>query len=188
MKIALYGSAAGDGLTRKNEESARIIGKEIARMGHELITGACMGLPQIAGLAAIESGGIVTGFSPGINLEDHIERFKFPTTGFTKLVHVPKDFPFLNQVGACLKLRNVYSAAYCDGGIAIAGRWGTANEVSNLHDMGKSIGVLEGSRGFTKYIWQMVHDFNKISGSKVVYSSDPIRLVGLLEEAIREQQ
>jgi hypothetical protein len=51
MKIAVYGSASGE-ISQETREKARKIGREIARREHDLITGACPGLPYEAVEAA----------------------------------------------------------------------------------------------------------------------------------------
>lgn len=74
FKIGVMGSAGRNrklpkGLLKKSRE----IGREIARQGCILITGACMGLPYEAVIGAGESGGLVIGISPAASLKEHIE-------------------------------------------------------------------------------------------------------------------
>ena len=56
MKIAVYGSALG-GITETLNQIARNVGREIARRGHTVVTGACPGLPHEAVLGAKELEG-----------------------------------------------------------------------------------------------------------------------------------
>ena len=63
MNISVYGSSAGG--TVDNQEirnRAKEIGREIARQGHTLLTGACPGFPYDAVQGAAEHGGKCIGF------------------------------------------------------------------------------------------------------------------------------
>ena len=62
MKIGVYGSATGK-VSDEQREKAREIGRQIAKKGHIVITGACPGLPYEAVLGANEEGGECIGFS-----------------------------------------------------------------------------------------------------------------------------
>ena len=63
MKIGVYGSASGE-LSDETKEKAREIGRQIAKKGHIVVTGACLGLPYEAVLGAYEVGGKCIGYSP----------------------------------------------------------------------------------------------------------------------------
>ncbi|MFH1586194.1 MAG: hypothetical protein ABIB79_05490 [archaeon] len=184
MKISVYGSAAGE-ITDDTKERAREVGREIARRGHDLLTGACPGLSYEAVCGANEIGGKVLGFSPASSLLEHKERFDFPYEEFSQIIWSPQSFPINleNETHklACLKMRNIYSVAYSDAAIIIGGRWGTVNEFTLMYDMGKNIGVLKGTGGFTEYVERMVTDLKKSRGSKIVYNGDPVGLVRELE-------
>ena len=56
MKIAVYGSATGD-LSDEVRKKARELGRQIAKSGHTVVTGACPGLPQEAVIGAYAEGG-----------------------------------------------------------------------------------------------------------------------------------
>lgn len=182
MRISVYGSAAGN-ISQDNQEKATEIGRELARRKHILITGACTGLPYDAVVGAKELGGIVEGFSPAVDLAEHKERFNFPTDGFDKIHFIPKDFPYHAQKGACLKLRNVYSVASSDACIIVSGRMGTRNEFIIAYDLGKVIGILEGTGGFADEARDLVERVGKKSDAILVYSQIPKELVDLIEAA-----
>ena len=183
MKIAVYGSAAGD-ITEEVLEKAKLIGKEIAKQGHTLVTGACLGIPYEAVLGAMELNGRVIGFAPAINLESH-KSLEYPTQGFTELIYLPENFKYKDNKGIATKHRNVESVAYCDACIIIGGRAGTLNEFTIAYDAGKIIGVLENSGGVTKFIKELVNDFNKQTDSIIKYDTDPIELIKKIVEEHR---
>jgi len=104
-----------------------------------LCTGACPGLPHEAALGAKSEGGLILGFSPGMNLIDHAQNYKFPVSPY-----------ILIFTGMEKKGRNLISTRTCDAGIFMAGSWGTVNEFTFMRDEGeiKVIGLLAGSGGF----------------------------------------
>ncbi len=184
MKISVYGSAAGD-ITDEVLEKAKLIGKEIAKLGHNLVTGACPGIPYEAVLGAKEFNGKVVGFSPAVNLESH-KALDYPVDGFTELIFLPEDFKYKDNKGIATKHRNVESVAYCDACVIIGGRAGTLNEFTIAYDAGKIIGVLENSGGVTKFLKELVNDFNKQSDAKIIYDEDPFELVKKIVEEAKE--
>lgn len=180
MKIAVYGSAAGD--ITDHIEKAREVGRQIALRKHILITGGCPGLPYEAVLGANECQGEVIGFSPAVNLQDHVERFGFPTKGFTRFVYIPESYRYRENKKASLKCRNISSVAESDAAIIISGRCGTLNEFTIAYDLGKTIGVLTETGGMTKFLRSLVEDWNKPSSSQIIYEPDPETLINALEE------
>ncbi len=104
-------------------------------------------------------------------------RFKSPTIGFTKIFYVPQTFEHVNDIAVCRKYRNVSSSAAADAGIVIGGRIGTMNEFTLLYDLGKIIGVFDGSGGITeRVIWDLLADAKKASKAVIIRDSDPYLL------------
>jgi len=180
MKIAVYGSAAGD-IDGRVRELAKETGRQIALKGHTLITGGCPGLPYEAVIGASDCDGEIIGFSPGVNLGDHMERFGFPTERFSHLVYIPGDYAYRNNRRVCLKLRNVSSVAESDAAVIISGRCGTLNEFTIAYDLGKIIGVLIGTSGMTKVISDLVAEWRKPSEAQVIYEPNPGLLIDSIE-------
>lgn len=181
MKIGVYGSAGGD-IREELKKRAREMGREIAKKDYMLITGGCPGLPYEAILGAKEIGGRTKGFSPGLNLDDHINRFGFPTEGFDELIFIPQDYQYRTLKKTCLKYRNVSSVTDSDAVIIIGGRCGTLNEFTIAYDLSRDIGILVGSGGVTKFIPDLVNDFNKPTDSVIIYEEQPKLLISKLEE------
>jgi len=180
MKIGVYGSADSSAPSEV-KRLAREIGKHIARRGHIVVTGACPGLPYQAVLGARELGGQCIGFSPATNLAKHLQRDHYPTEGFSELVFVPKSY--VNDSAICKKYRNVSSVAQIDAAIIIRGGTGTMNEFTICYDLGKNIGILQGSSGITtEAIKVLLKSLDRYTDSRVIYDSDPISLVDRLIE------
>src|SRR3989344_5510428 len=175
MKIGVYGSA--EIVDEKIKKKARAIGKEIALKDHILITGAGTGIPYEAVMGAAEVEGKCIGFSPAINLENH-KKLGLPTKGFSEFVFIPKGYKHAKNLQVCRKYRNVSSVAEVDTAIFVGGRIGTMNEFTIVYDLGKKIGILEGSGGITKEaIKVLLRDSDKKRESKIIYDFDPVRLV-----------
>ena len=181
MKIAVFGSAAGN-IDCNAKDLSREVGRQIALQGHVIITGACTGLPYEAVLEATEKKGTSIGFSPALNEEEHKTVFKLPTEGFSKIIYITESFPFKENKKACYKYRNVLTVAKSDAAIIIGGRCGTLNEFTLAYDLGKSIGVLIGTSGVTKFIKDLIRDFDKPTGAQVVYENNPAKLIDALEK------
>ncbi len=174
MKIAVFGSAMS--ATSENEKLAGKIGEAIAKNDGIVLTGGCGGLPHAAAKAAHHIGTKTVGYSPARDLKEH-EEFGMPLDGYSEFKFIPSDFKFAGNKLVSFKYRNVLTCTECDAGIIIGGRIGTLNEFTNLYDMGKVIGVLEGTGGTADLIRQIVGKVNKSSESVLFYESDPEKLV-----------
>ncbi len=177
LKIGVFGSADGDGIA-ENQLSAEIVGKTIAREGPILCTGACHGLPYCAVQGANRVGGLCLGFSPAINLTEHINKYNLPV-----------DNQSLIFTGMGYKGRNMICTRTCDAGIFIAGRWGTLNEFTFMCDEGegKVIGLLSGSGGFVdKWIIPGLKSTDKKSKAIIVVESNPIKLIEIVIDELEK--
>ena len=175
IKIGVMGSAGG-----KLEEDVRDrvyrLGREIAEHNCVIVTGGCPGLPFEATRGAKDAGGMVVGISPGLDLEEHVNRY-----------HSPVDYiDILIFTGSGLMGREVIAVRSCDILIIVGGRSGTLGEFSIAYDEGKVIGVLEGTGGITTEIRDIIRAIRKDTGSEIVFSADPAELVHELIERFRE--
>lgn len=176
-KIAVFGSAGG-GLGQALDSMAYIIGQEVANRGGIIITGDCGGFPYQAAKGAVDTGGLAIGFSPAMNLAEHIEKYGF------------SDGPSLHIfTGMGLKGRNLICTRSCDAAIFIAGRTGTLNEFTLVYDEGhhKVIGLLLNSGGVVDdIIIPLIESTEKPSKAKIVEDSDPLALVNKVFLALEE--
>ncbi len=180
MKVGIYGSS-NPNLPKKIIDKAKKIGKELAKKGHTVVTGGCSGIPHIVAYSAYKHGGKCIAFSPASNIEEHKNDYASPIEGYSEFVFVPKEFEHFGNKPVCYKYRNVTSIAYVDAAIFIDGKIGTMNEFTNAYDMGKRIGVLEGTGGITtSAIKVLIKEANKEFKSLLIFESDPVKLVTLL--------
>lgn len=177
FKIGVFGSAAGSDIERC-QFLAFNIGKEIAISGGILCTGACPGLPHEAALGAQSEHGIVLGFSPAMNLKEHIDRFKFPVDPY-----------LLIFTGMERKGRNIITTRTCDAGIFISGRFGTLNEFTLMYDEGegKVIGMFKGSGGYVDEILiPSLKTAEKTTKARIIIDPDSINLVRRVFRALKK--
>jgi hypothetical protein len=161
------GSGEGESIAQK--ELAKVIGEAIAAQGCIIVTGSGTGLPHEAALAAAAKGGICLGFSPAMNLREHIEKYKFPAEPY-----------ILIFTGMEKKGRNIISIRSCDAVIFVGGRFGTLNEFTIAYDEAderKVIGILEGSGGFSDKLFTLATESGKKSKATIIREKDPAELV-----------
>lgn len=186
LKIGIYGSAAG------NYEDflplAKALGDVLAEYSDRLvlITGACPGLPYAVIEQAAPSGIEIWGFSSSTGRESHMREYPEQDLSiYSKLIYVPKDFPYAGNMRICMKYRNISSTVACDAGIFISGRWGTLNEFTNLIDFKKPAGVLAGSGGIADELPGLARKIHKEGQGSIVFESDPQALVERLLGEVR---
>ena len=151
-------------VARKAEE----VGREIARQGYVLITGATTGYPFYACKGAQEMGGLSVGISPAKNLYEHLERYKLPAGYLDVIIYTAAGF----------NARNATNISSSNAIITIGGRAGTLNEFTAAYDTGKIIGILKGTGGISEGIGDILkHCEKKNSTAIVIQDTNPVRLV-----------
>lgn len=165
-KVGVMGSAGGR-LAAEHLAQARELGRQIARHGAIIITGACPGLPHEAVLGAREVGTITLGVSPALCLEEHISRYHSPYEEYDAIVFT----------GSGLMGREIETIRSCDIVAIVGGRSGTLGEFAIAYDEGKLIAVLQGTGGISDYIDDIVAIVNKQTGAELVYDRDPKALI-----------
>ncbi|PIQ84649.1 MAG: protein containing YHS domain protein [Candidatus Omnitrophica bacterium CG11_big_fil_rev_8_21_14_0_20_63_9] len=171
MKIGVMGGATGD-FAKDHLDKAHRLGEAIARRGCLLITGGCPGLPHAAACGAKQAGGFVVGISPGLSLDEHINKYGSPAEFHDVLIYT----------GSGLMGREVVNIRSSDIVIIIGGRSGTLGELAIAYDEGKLIGVLTGTGGVSDLVKDILEACEKDTGARVVYDAQPERLI---EELLR---
>ncbi len=168
-------------LSEKLVKTAKVVGEEIARQGCVLVTGACMGVPDVAAKVALDKGGLVLGFSPAKSLKEHVEppfSYPYPSQNMELI------FTNLDKIG-----RNVLSIIECDGIICIGGGMETLNEFSIAAHEGKVIGVLEGFWGLIeKILPEIENQVSEKSGAVLIKDRNPKRLVRRVIQEVEKRR
>jgi uncharacterized protein (TIGR00725 family) len=175
MRYSICVSGAAAGKTVEMSKKAAIdIGEAIAKSGHIITTGATVGLPYYAALAAHKNKGVSIGFSPATSLREHVYKYRLPI-GLYDFI----NFTGLNYVG-----RDAYLVQSSDAVITVGGRFGTLHEFTTALEDGKPCGVLLGSGGTADVIEQLMDILEAPHKKLVIYDTDPEALVHKIIEKL----
>lgn len=176
IKICVSGAAdtthCGDGAM----ERAKELGREIARQGAILVTGATTGFPLWAAMGAKEAGGLSIGLSPASTEEEHANVYKLPLDYMDLIVYT----------GFGYSGRNLLLTRTADAVIVGCGRVGTINEFTIAFEDHKPLGVLRGSWKTDEVIEFMLKNSNRENDATVLWSEEPKKLVADLLNVIQE--
>lgn len=179
--ICVSGAAAGS-TVKDSKHLAEELGKQIAREGHILTTGATVGLPYFAAHGAKEEGGTSIGFSPASSLREHVRKYRLPHDVFDFI-----NFTGMNYVG-----RDLYLVQSSDAVITVGGRFGSLHEFTSALEAHKPCGVLVGSGGTADLIPELMKSLQAPANDMVIYDEDPVklikRMVALLDEKYKDIQ
>lgn len=176
-KICISGAADTGHCSVDAPQKAEEMGREIARRGMVLVTGATVGIPYWAAKGAKEEGGIVIGLSPAASEAAHVKTYKLPTDYHDLIVYTGFEYSG----------RNLLLIRSADAIITICGRMGTLNEFTIAFEDGKPIGVLEGTGGTADELKGIVNKMHRGPG-RVVYSKDINELLDKVVAEIEKDQ
>ena len=165
-QICVSGAAAGK-TVETSQHLAYELGKEIAKAGHTLTTGATIGLPQFAARGAKDHGGLSIGFSPAASVREHLKSYRLPVEEFDYI-----NFTNMDYVG-----RDVYLVRSSDAVITVGGRMGSLHEFTTALESHKLCAVLLGSGGLADFIPKIMETLPAPANAKLIYDTDPARLV-----------
>ena len=176
LKIGVMGGATGV-TSREVLDKAHALGRAVATSGCVLVTGGCPGLPLASACGAKAANGLVVGISPGLSLDEHVNKYGSPTAFHDILIFT----------GSGLMGREVVNIRSSDIVVIMGGRSGTLGELAIAYDEGKLIGVLTGTGGISDLVEQILTACAKETGARVVYSADPQHLVDELLRVYRTE-
>lgn len=174
--ICVSGAAEGATIATSSDE-AMALGEEIARRGHILTTGATVGLPEAAAAGAQAAGGMVVGFSPAGSMREHLRKYRLPY----------ENYDFINFTGLQYVGRDLYLIQSSDAVITVGGRFGSLHEFTSALEDHKPCGILVNSGGTADIIPQLMEILEPPKRSLVVYDSDPVKLVGKIEDILKKK-
>ncbi len=175
MKICVSGAAETGHCGLGALEKAKELGREIARQGAILVTGATTGFPLWAAMGAKEAGGVSIGFSPAASEREHVEVYKLPVDYMDLIIYTGFGYP-----GRDLLLTRSVDAVICG-----CGRVGTIHEFTIAFEDNKPIGIFEGP-------WEMGNQLKEIlekghrSSEKIVSGDDPKKMVEDLISVVKK--
>lgn len=166
IKICISGAADTGHCGIGALDLAKELGREIARQGAVLVTGATTGFPFWVAMGAKEEGGISIGFSPASSEKEHVEVYKLPIDYMDLIIYTGFGYP-----GRDLLLTRSSDAVICG-----CGRVGTIHEFTVAFEDDKPIGIFEGP-------WETGAELKDIIAKghrpnpKIVSGLDPKKLV-----------
>ncbi|MCL4399749.1 hypothetical protein M1506_00530 [Patescibacteria group bacterium] len=176
-KICVSGAAETGHCSKDSFEKAEAVGREIAKRGLILVTGATTGMPYWAAKGAKEAGGIVVGLSPAVSKIAHIKTYHLPLDYHDLIIYTGFDYAG----------RNLLLTRSADAIITICGRMGTLNEFTIGFEDKKPIGVLEGTGGTADMLRDILEKAHRGS-SNVVFSDDPSSLLDKVMELVKIEE
>lgn len=177
FKICVSGAAETDHCGELALESAKEVGREIARHKAVLVSGATTGIPFWACIGAKEEGGFSIGISPARSEKEHIEEYKLPMDYMDMIMYT----------GFGYSGRNLLLTRSADAVIFGCARIGTLNEFTIAFEDQKPMGVLEGPWDTDELMREIIEKGHRGPG-KIVYDSDPKKLVEKVLELVRKEK
>lgn len=166
LKLCVSGAAetghCGEGVL----DQAKELGREVARQGAVLVTGATTGFPLWAAMGAKEAGGISLGISPAVSEKDHVENYQLPLDYLDLVIYT----------GAGYSGRNLLLTRSSDAVLVGCGRIGTINEFTVAFEDHKPIGVLEGEWATDEVIKEILEQAHR-PNELIVFDPSPKALV-----------
>lgn len=176
-KICVSGAAETGYCAIDALEKAEEVGREIAKAGITLLTGATTGIPYWSAKGAKEEGGFVVGYSPAASESAHLKSYRLPIDYHDNIVYTGFDYAG----------RNLLLIRAADAVVVICGRMGTLNEFTIAFEDNKPVGVLEGTGIMADMIKDLVAKAHRGPGN-VVFSSDPKELLKTLIKLIEKDK
>ena len=165
----------GDGIDALDK--AKELGREIARQGAVLVTGATTGFPFWAAMGYKEIGGMSIGISPASSEKEHVETFKLPLDYMDLIIYT--GFGYAG--------RDILLTRSADAVICGCGRIGTVHEFTIAFEDGKPIGIFEGP-------WEMGNELKDLlnkshrPNAKIVSGAEPKKLLEDLIALIKKDK
>lgn len=175
LKICVSGAAETGHCGIGALDKAKELGREIARQGAIIVTGATTGFPMWAAMGAKEVGGISIGFSPAASEREHVEVYKLPIDYMDLIIYTGFGYPG----------RDLLLTRSSDAVIFGCGRIGTIHEFTIAFEDDKAIGIFEGP-------WEMSGELKEIiekghrPNQKIVSNDDPKKMVQEVIEVVKK--
>ncbi len=157
--------------------TAKELGREIARQGAQIITGATSGFPLYAAQGAKEAGGVSFGLSPAASKREHLEVYRLPLKAMDAVVYTGFGFPG----------RDLMLVRSSDAIVIGCGRIGTIHEFTVAWEANMPLGILEGEWATDEVIRNIIKNSNR-DNPNVIFEKDPKVLVAKLIEMVKAQE
>ncbi len=147
------------------------LGREVARQGAVLVTGATTGFPLGVAMGVKEEKGTVVGISPANSEKEHIEMYNLPVEYHDLIMYTGFGYPG----------RDLIFTRSTDAMLFGCGRIGTIHEFTIAFEDKKPMGVLEGDWKTGEVIKDILANGHR-PNDHILFDTDPKSLV---EKVIR---
>lgn len=173
VKICVSGAAETGYCGLDAFEKAKELGREIAKQGAIITTGATTGFPLYAAMGAKDECGFSIGVSPAATEREHVEVYKLPLDYMDVVIYT--GFGYAG--------RDLLLVRSSDAVVIGCGRIGTLNEFSVAFEDRRPIGILEGSWKTDEILRQIIDTAHR-PNNRIIYESDPKAMVERLTEMV----
>ncbi len=178
IKVCVSGAAETGYCGLDAFEKAKELGREIAKQGGIITTGATTGFPLYAAMGAKDECGFSIGFSPAATEHEHSQVYKLPLDYMDVVVYT--GFGYAG--------RDLLLVRSSDAVVIGCGRIGTLNEFSVAFEDRRPIGILEGTWK-TDEILRHIIDSAHRPNNKTIFDSDPKAIVErLIEMVVKDKE
>ena len=177
VKIGVSGAAETGHCGLDAYEKAKELGREIARAGAIITSGATTGFPMYAAMGAKDECGFSIGFSPASTEREHRETYKLPLDYMDVVIYT--GFGYAG--------RDLLFVRGSDAMVIGCGRIGTYNEFAVAFEDHRPIGVLEGSWNTDEILREMVNSAHR-PNPRLIFDSDPKAIVERLIEMVQKDR
>lgn len=156
---------------------AKELGREIARQGAQLVTGATSGFPMYAAEGAKEAGGFSFGLSPAASKKEHIEVYRLPLKAMDAVVYTGFGFPG----------RDLMLVRSSDAIVIGCGRIGTIHEFTVAWEANMPLGVIVGEWQTDEVIQNIIKNGNR-ANPYVIFEKDPKTMIEKLIAMVKKKE
>ncbi len=153
------------------------LGRQIAKHGAIIVTGATTGFPLWSAMGAKEAGGFSLGFSPASTEKEHVESYNLPIDYMDVIIYTGFGYP-----GRDLILTRASDAVFFG-----CGRIGTIHEFTIAFEDRKPIGILEADWETDEVIKNIVENAHR-PNDRIIFDTDPKALVERVIELVNKDK
>ena len=153
------------------------LGRQIAKHGAIIVTGATTGFPLWSAMGAKEAGGFSIGFSPANTEKEHVEKYNLPIDYMDMIVYTGFGYP-----GRDLILTRASDAAFFG-----CGRIWTIHEFTIAFEDQKPIGILEADWETDEVIKNIIENGHR-PNDRILFDTDPKALVESIIELVNKDK
>lgn len=156
---------------------AKELGREIARQGAQLVTGATSGFPMYSAEGCKEAGGFSFGLSPAASKKEHEDVYRLPLKALDAVVYTGFGFPG----------RDLMMIRSSDAVVVGCGRIGTIHEFTVAWEANMPLGVLTGEWQTDEVIKNIIANSNR-KNENVIFESDPKVMIEKLIAMVKAKE